>query len=101
MRFVPHSAQNFAPGVVGEPHVGQEVARRVPHSAQNLAEDAFSDPQVLQFMGSGQRSRLSEPCNPVRTAIRRVDGDVSRTVPVHERPFELGERANDNWHRNP
>jgi hypothetical protein len=53
LRLVPHSTQNFAPGMFAVPQVGQAAASLVPHSRQNFAPLTFSVPQVGQFMGQG------------------------------------------------
>ena len=47
-RPVPHSPQNFAPGGLTAPHVGQPLASRDPHSRQNLRVGSFGVPHWLQ-----------------------------------------------------
>ena len=45
---MPHSEQNFCPGVVAWPHAGHDVDRLAPHSMQNLAPGRLSVPQCGQ-----------------------------------------------------
>src|SRR5690349_2525767 len=48
-RAVPHSLQNFAPGLLIAPQLGQPAASVAPHSLQNLAPGMFSEPQLAQI----------------------------------------------------
>ena len=45
---VPHSEQNFCPGIVAWPQAGHVVDRLAPHSVQNLAPATLSVPQCGQ-----------------------------------------------------
>ena len=45
----PHSVQNFAPAIAGEPHLAQAGARsELPHSLQNLAPATTAVPHCGQ-----------------------------------------------------
>ena len=50
-RAVPHSPQNFAAGLLDEPHAGQARASEEPHSRQNLRPASFSAPHTEQRTG--------------------------------------------------
>ena len=75
---VPHSEQNFCPGVVAWPHAGHVVDRLAPHSMQNLAPATLSVPQcgqpgappVLTPVGS---LRGRSPPSPGSTPWQRVE----------------------------
>ena len=51
-RAVPHSLQNFAPGLFTAPHAGQPACIGLPHSLQNRAPMALSLPQLAQIKTS-------------------------------------------------
>jgi hypothetical protein len=46
---VAHSAQNFAPGGLEKPQLGQPAANGDAHSLQNLAVARFWVPQLAQI----------------------------------------------------
>src|SRR6516225_8147495 len=47
---VPHSSQNFAPGLFLDPHLGHEASIGAAHSLQNLAPSRFSAPHLVHFI---------------------------------------------------
>ena len=51
---VPHSSQNFVPGLFLELHFGHEASMGAAHSLQNLAPSRFSAPHFEQRMLSAQ-----------------------------------------------
>src|ERR1700758_812531 len=44
----PQSPQNFAPGRLAKPHLGQRRVKAAPHSIQNLVVSGFSELQLGQ-----------------------------------------------------
>ena len=56
----PHSPQNRAPGVFGEPQDGHVAASREPHSWQNLRPASLAVPHAGQCMGGMYRARVSD-----------------------------------------
>jgi hypothetical protein len=48
-RAVPHSLQNFAPGLLVAPQLGQPAFMAAPHSLQNFAPGSFSTAQFGQI----------------------------------------------------
>ncbi len=46
---VPHSLQNFAPGLLVAPQFGQPALIAAPHSLQNFAAASLSEAQVGQI----------------------------------------------------
>jgi hypothetical protein len=65
---VAHSEQNFAPGGLTVPHVGQPAASADPHSMQNFAPARFSVPQVEQI----KRIPSAAMGSPVRGAAETM-----------------------------
>src|SRR6516162_2773584 len=47
---VPHSSQNFAPGLFLEVHLGHEASSGAAHSLQNFAPSRFSAPHLAHFI---------------------------------------------------
>src|SRR5215470_12247435 len=47
---VPHSSQNFAPGLFLAPHFGHEASIGAAHSLQNFAPSRFSAPHFEHFI---------------------------------------------------
>jgi hypothetical protein len=68
---VPQLPQNFSPGSVGLPQLGQGTASDVPHSTQNRAPGLFSVPHFEQI-----------------TDVPRL-GHSESTRNGHSRKFEL------------
>jgi hypothetical protein len=65
---VPHSSQNFWPGVNGLPHLAQAAPTGVPHSAQNFAVGESSDAHFAHAINVVPRSRQDSSC--LRVVLR-------------------------------
>ena len=86
-RAVPHSLQNFAPGLFTAPHAGQPACIGLPHSLQNRAPMALSLPQLAQIKTSVLRSMTRRPDSMRRTleAGRQKGPPPHGGSPVDER----------------
>src|SRR5690349_17556734 len=69
---MPHSSQNFAPGLFLEPHLGHEASSGAAPSLQNFAPSRFSAPQFAHFIvrRSTHQAGLWRPSNRPYRSLR-------------------------------